>query len=79
MSPQRGTARFTTIVTHVLEFDRLLRQESPDLVVIETCSIAGWVHDLCCQRGVKCQVANPSGEAWKVEERETQDRPRRHS
>jgi transposase len=60
-----GTSRFTTIVTHVLELDRLLSQESPDLVVIETCSIAGWVHDLCCQRGVKCQVANPSSEAWK--------------
>ena len=25
-----GKARFTTIVTHVLELDRLLRQESPD-------------------------------------------------
>jgi hypothetical protein len=60
-----GTARFATVLTHVLELDRLLRRESPDLVVIETCSIAGWVHDLCCQRGVKCQVANPSSEAWK--------------
>jgi transposase len=60
-----GTARFATIVTHVLELDRLLGRESPDLVVIDTCSIAGWVHDLCCQRGVKCQVANPSSEAWK--------------
>ena len=43
-----GTARFATVVTHVLELDRLLLRESPDLVVIETCSIAGWVHDLCC-------------------------------
>ncbi len=60
-----GTARFATVVTHVSELDRLLRRESPDLVVIETCSIAGWVHDLCCQRGVTCQVANPSSEAWK--------------
>jgi transposase len=60
-----GTARFATVVTHANELDRLLSRESPDLVVIETCSIAGWVHDLCCQRGVKCQVANPSGEAWK--------------
>jgi transposase len=60
-----GTARFATVVTDVLELDRLLQRESPDLVVIETCSIAGWVHDLCCQRGVTCQVANPSSEAWK--------------
>ena len=60
-----GMSRFATVVTHANEFDRLLSQESPDLVVIETCSIAGWVHDLCCQRGVKCQVANPSSKAWK--------------
>jgi transposase len=60
-----GTARFATVMTHANEFDRLMSQERPDLVVIETCSIAGWVHDLCCQRGVKCQVANPSSEAWK--------------
>ena len=60
-----GMSRFATVVTHANELDRLLSQERPDLVVIETCSIAGWVHDLCCQRGVVCQVANPNGEAWK--------------
>ena len=74
-----GTARFATVVTHVLELDRLLLRESPDLVVIETCSIAGWVHDLCCQRGVKCQVANPGSEAWKWKNVKAQDRPRRRS
>ena len=42
---ETGKARFATIVTHVQELDRLLRQESPDVVVIETCSIAGWVYD----------------------------------
>src|SRR6266508_2008974 len=60
-----GTARFATVVTHVVELDRLLRRESPDLVVIEACSIAGWVYDLCCRRDRKCQGAHPSSEGWK--------------
>ncbi|MHC4176004.1 MAG: IS110 family RNA-guided transposase [Planctomycetota bacterium] len=60
-----GKAEFATVVTHVVEFDQLLRQQRPNVVVIETCSIAGWVHDLCCSHGIKCQVANPSSEAWK--------------
>jgi hypothetical protein len=55
-----GTARFATVVTHANEFERLLSQESPELVVIETCSIAGWVHDLCCQRGVSVRLPIPA-------------------
>ena len=62
---ETGKAEFLTVLTHVIEFEQLLRKERPDLVVIETCSIAGWVHDLCCHHGVKCDVANPSNEAWK--------------
>ena len=73
-----GKARFATVVTHVLELDRLLQRENPDLVVIETCSIAGWVHDLCCQRGVK-SGRQSQWRSLEVEERKTQDRPRRRS
>ena len=35
------------------------------MVVIEACSLAGWVHDLCAELGVPCQVANTAAEAWK--------------
>ena len=37
----------------------------PAAVVIEACSLAGWVHDLCDELGVPCRVANTSAEAWK--------------
>ena len=60
---ETGKAEFLTVLTHVIEFEQLLRKERPDLVVIETCSIAGWVHDLCCHHGVQCDVAQPSNVA----------------
>jgi transposase len=34
-------------------------------VVIEACSPAGWVHDLCEVLHLVCDVANTAGEAWK--------------
>jgi transposase len=33
-------------------------------VVIEACSPAGWVHDLCVDLGLRCEVANTNGAAW---------------
>lgn len=35
----------------------------PQLVVMETCSITGWVHDLCVKQGYEVLVADPSQEA----------------
>ena len=37
----------------------------PDLVVIESCGLAGWVHDVCAAEGYKLLVCNPNQEAWK--------------
>ena len=37
-----GTARFATVVTHANEFDRLLSQESPDLVSRPARSLVGY-------------------------------------
>jgi hypothetical protein len=31
----------------------------------ESCSISGWVHDLCSECGLKTLVADPNQEAWK--------------
>jgi transposase len=33
-------------------------------VVIETCTISGWVYDLCKEHEFEVIVANPSSEAW---------------
>src|SRR5262245_35315313 len=63
----RGTARaaFDTITTGRAELLRLIDRHRPALVVIEACALAGWVHDLCGERGLACKVANTASEAWK--------------
>jgi transposase len=58
---------FHTIDTSPAEVERLIRRARPAVVVIEACSLAGWVHDLCEDLGVPCRVANTSAEAWKYQ------------
>jgi transposase len=60
-----GEIRFTTIDTARAELRKLLDKEHPDVVIIEACLLAGWVHDLCVEVGVRCLVANTASEAWK--------------
>jgi transposase len=43
---------------------RLGQQHRPDVVVIEACLLAGWVHDLLVKAGFDCKVANTSSDAW---------------
>ncbi len=57
--------RFTTIPTTRAELALLLDKHRPDVVLIEACLLAGWVRDLCAERGVPCLVANTTSEAWK--------------
>jgi transposase len=58
-------ARFLSFTTCRTELVRLLQQHQPAVVVIEACALAGWVHDLCVERGWTCLVANTASEAWK--------------
>ena len=60
-----GEIGFTTIDTTRAELRKLIDREQPGVVVIEACLLAGWVHDLCAERGVRCLVANTASEAWK--------------
>jgi transposase len=64
---ERGTAQasFDTLATSKAELLRLIDRYRPALVVIEACALAGWVHDLCAERGLSCKVANTASEAWK--------------
>lgn len=57
--------RFTTFPTSRAEISRFLERHRPSVVLIEACLLAGWVHDLCVEKGVRCLVANTSSEAWK--------------
>jgi transposase len=58
-------AAFDSITTSQAELLRLIDRHRPALVVIEACALAGWVHDLCQERGLVCKVANTASEAWK--------------
>jgi len=58
--------RYQSLTTSPQTLHDLIVQVQPQRVVFETCSIAGWVHDLCESLNIAdIQIANPSGEAWK--------------
>jgi transposase len=60
-----AAADYRTVTTSRAELERLIRSARPGVVVIEACTPAGWVHDLCRDLGVPCKVANTAAEAWK--------------
>jgi transposase len=63
--PRTHDARFTTVPTDPDAVRTLLTAGRPDLVVFETCTVAGWVADTCSELGLRHLVANPMGEAWR--------------
>jgi transposase len=65
LEPQDGEFRFISFETTRAELRKLLGQQQAGVVVIEACLLAGWVHDLCGELGVRCLVANTASEAWK--------------
>ena len=63
--PATAEAEFRTLDTSRTELARLIARARPAVVVIEACTLSGWVHDLCGELGVPCRVANTAAEAWK--------------
>lgn len=57
--------RFETVTTSAQALHDLLVEHEPDRVVIEICTIAGWVSDLVGTLGIELQVASTSHEAWR--------------
>jgi transposase len=64
-NPATTEAQFTTIATTRDELERLLIRVQTAVVVIEACTLTGWVYDLCVRLGLSCKVANTASEAWK--------------
>jgi transposase len=56
---------FWTMATDRQYLLAVLKNYHPDLVVIESCGLAGWVHDICTEEGYEVLVCNPNQEAWK--------------
>jgi transposase len=62
---ESGAHQFRRTFTAPADLRRLVQEVKPDRVVIEVCSIAGWVCDLMGQLGIEVQVANTSDDAWR--------------
>ncbi len=60
-----GTHAFETIATTPPAVHDLLVETAPQLLVIEACSICGWIADLAGSLSIEVRVANVLGEAWK--------------
>ena len=59
------TTEYWTLSTDRPYLAIVLQKYQPQLVVIEACSIAAWVHDLACDLGFRILVCNPNQEAWR--------------
>lgn len=53
-----GAHSFKRGVTTPAALQKMVQDVNPDRVVIEICSIAGWICDLLGSMGVEVQVAN---------------------
>lgn len=63
--PATQEARYDTIDTDPAILRGHLERLRPDLVVFETCTVAGWVADLCDAMGIARLVADPMNDAWR--------------
>jgi transposase len=63
--PSTQEADYSTIPTDPDTFRGFLAARRPDLVVFETCTVAGWVADTCAELALPHLIANPLGEAWR--------------
>ena len=62
---ESGAQQFKRSVTTPAALRKMVQDIKPDRVVIEVCSIAGWVCDLLWGMGIEVQVANTSDDAWR--------------
>lgn len=62
---ETGRHQFKRSFTTPSALKKLVQEVKPDRVVIEVCSIAGWVCDLLRELGIEVQVANTSDDAWR--------------
>ncbi|MEX0610734.1 MAG: transposase [Pirellulales bacterium] len=66
LKTETNETEFWTIATDRHYLETVLKNYAPDLVVIEACPIAGWIHDVCTSRGYQVLVCNPAQEPWKL-------------
>lgn len=62
---ESGSHEFETIKTNAQEIHDLMAERSPDRVVFEIGSAAGWIYDLVVGMDIEVQVANVNHEGWR--------------
>lgn len=62
---ESGAHRFRSSLSTPAALRKMVQEVNPERVVIEICSMAGWVCDLLWSMGLEVQVANTSDEAWR--------------
>src|ERR1051325_2381430 len=62
---ETGEHRVATVLTTPQTLHDLILDREPQRVVIEICSLAGWVGDLVRSLGIELQVANTADERWR--------------
>jgi transposase len=60
-----GEVQYQTITTTAAAIDRRIHRSGAEHLVLEVCTLAGWVHDVGVSAGVKVHVANPNHEGWR--------------
>ena len=65
LETETNQTEFWTMATDRQYLEAVLKNYEPDLVVIEACGLAGWIHDVCTAAGYEVLVCNPAQEAWK--------------
>ena len=70
---ETGRHQFATVLTTPKGLHDLIVDRAPDRVVIEICSIAGWVCDLVRSLGIEMQVASTNDERWQWRKVKTQE------
>ena len=72
-----AAAEFRTVTTSRAEVERLIRAARPAVVVIEACSLAGWVHDLCGETRRPVRGGQHRGRGVEVQALQAEDGPGR--
>jgi len=62
---KNGNHTFGKIKTTPKQIHDLIVECSPDRVVFEICSAAGWIYDIVKALGIEVQIANPSHQGWR--------------
>ena len=64
LETETNETEFWIMATERHYLETVLKRYTPDLVVIEACTIAGWVHDVCTSQGYRVRRVAQDTLGW---------------